>query len=129
MEDLKSPQKRYRPEIEGLRTITTLLIVIYHIWLGRVSGGIDVFFVLSGYLITMSLLSRIERAGTVHFGDFLMGLARRLFPQALLVIIVIGSLALLFFYLSWNGARSLHIWPRLPSILKTGVWRWMQLII
>ena len=96
MEDLKVPQKRYRPEIEGLRTITTLLVVIYHIWLGRVSGGIDVFFVLSGYLITMSLLSRIERAGTVHFGDFLVGLARRLFPQALLVITVIGSLTLLF---------------------------------
>ena len=60
MGDLKVPQKRYRPEIEGLRTITTLLVVIYHIWLGRVSGGIDVFFVLSGYLITMSLLSRIK---------------------------------------------------------------------
>ena len=96
MEDLKSPQQRYRPEIEGVRIITTLLIVIYHIWLGRVSGGIDVFFVLSGYLITMSLLSKIERTGTVHFGDFLVGLARRLFPQALLVIIVIGCLALLF---------------------------------
>ena len=103
MEDLKVPQKRYRPEIEGLRTITTLLVVIYHIWLGRVSGGIDVFFVLSGYLITMSLLSRIERAGTVHFGDFLVGLARRLFPQALLVITVIGSLTLLFLpQLEWG---------------------------
>ena len=109
MEDFKSPQKRYRPEIEGLRMITTLLIVdYYHIWLGRVSGGIDVFFVLSGYLITMSLLSKIERTGTVQFGDFLMGLARRLCPQALLVIIVSGSLAMLF-YLSWNGARPLHI--------------------
>ncbi|MBO0603285.1 acyltransferase [Sporosarcina sp. E16_3] len=104
MEDFKSPQKRYRPEIEGLRMITTLLIVIYHIWLGRVSGGIDVFFVLSGYLITMSLLSKIERTGTVQFGDFLVGLARRLCPQALLVIIVSGSLALLFLpQLEWSS--------------------------
>lgn len=104
MEDLKSPQKRYRPEIEGLRTITTLLIVIYHIWLGRVSGGIDVFFVLSGYLITMSLLSRVERTGTVQYGDFIVGLGRRLLPQALLVIIVIGSLALLFLpQLEWSS--------------------------
>ncbi|BAQ11138.1 acyltransferase family domain protein [Bacillus sp. OxB-1] len=103
MKDLKRTQKRYRPEIEGLRTITTVLIVIYHIWLGRVSGGIDVFFVLSGYLITMSLLSRMERAGRVRFGEYVGGLAKRLFPQALLVIIVIGILALLFLPQSeWN---------------------------
>lgn len=104
MTDLKKPEKRYRPEIEGIRTIATLLIAIYHIWLGRVSGGVDVFFVLSGFLITMSLLSRIERTGTVKLGEFLLGLARRLFTQALLVIIVVGSLALVFLpQVEWGG--------------------------
>jgi len=96
MADLKQPEKRYRPEIEGVRTIATLLIAIYHIWLGRVSGGVDVFFVLSGFLITMSLLSRIERTGTVKLAEFLLGLARRLFTQALVVVIVVGGLALVF---------------------------------
>ncbi|AXH98841.1 acyltransferase [Sporosarcina sp. PTS2304] len=96
MNDLRSPEKRFRPEIEGVRTIATLLIAIYHIWLGRVSGGIDVFFIISGYLMTLSLLSRIERTGSVGFSNFILGLARRLFPQALFVIVVTGVLSLVF---------------------------------
>lgn len=96
MMDLKRPEKRYRPEIEGIRTIATLLIAVYHIWFGRVSGGVDVFFILSGFLITMSLLSRIERTGAVNLGEFLLGLSKRLFTQALLVIVFIGGLSLVF---------------------------------
>lgn len=90
MKDLRIPEKRYRPEIEGVRTVATLLVAIYHIWLGRVSGGIDVFFVLSGFLITTSLLSRIERTGRVGFVNFVVGLAKRLFPQALFVSLITG---------------------------------------
>ncbi|PIC63283.1 acyltransferase [Sporosarcina sp. P13] len=96
MTDLRSSEKRFRPEIEGVRTIATLLIAIYHIWLGRVSGGIDVFFIISGYLMTLSLLSRIEKTGSVRFPNFILGLARRLFPQALLVIVVTGVLSIVF---------------------------------
>lgn len=74
MTDLKVPEKRFRPEIEGLRSIATLLIAIYHIWLGRVSGGVDIFFVLSGFLITMSLLSRLEKTGEISFWDHILRL-------------------------------------------------------
>lgn len=35
--------KKFRPEIEGVRAVAALLVAIYHIWLGRVSGGVDVF--------------------------------------------------------------------------------------
>lgn len=93
MKDLRIPEKRYRPEIEGIRTVATLLVAIYHIWLGRVSGGIDVFFVISGFLITTSLLSRVERTGSVGFFDFIIGLAKRLLPQALFVSLVTGIAA------------------------------------
>lgn len=89
MVDLKIPEKRYRTEIEGLRTIATLLIAIYHIWLGRVSGGVDVFFVLSGFLITMSLVSKMERTGNIFFWGYFLGLAKRLLPLALTVILFI----------------------------------------
>ncbi len=94
MKDLRIPDKRFRSEIEGVRTVATLLVAIYHIWLGRVSGGIDVFFVLSGFLITTSLLARIERKGSVDFVNFILGLAKRLFPQALFVTLVVGISAI-----------------------------------
>jgi len=96
MKDLKKPEKRYRSELEGIRTIATLLIAIYHIWFDSVSGGVDVFFVLSGFLITMSLLSQIERTGAINFWEFLLRLSRRLFTQALLVIVVIGGMSIVF---------------------------------
>ena len=88
MKDLKKAQKRFRYEIEGLRTVAILLVVIYHIWLGRVSGGIDVFFVLSGFLITTSLISRVEKDGVTSIFSFVFNLVKRLIPQAWVVIIV-----------------------------------------
>ncbi|ARK23844.1 acyltransferase [Sporosarcina sp. P37] len=96
MKDLKLPKKRFRPEIEGVRTIATLLIAVYHIWFGKVSGGIDVFFVLSGYLMTLSILSRIEKNGSVNFADYFLHLTRRLFPQAIIIIIFTGVCAVIF---------------------------------
>lgn len=42
-------ERKFRPEIEGLRVIAALLVAVYHIWIGKVSGGVDVFFVISGF--------------------------------------------------------------------------------
>lgn len=85
---VKEP-KKFRPEIEGLRAVAALLVAIYHIWLGRVSGGVDVFFVVSGFLITASLVSRHRRLGHVNFFDYLFGLFKRLFPAAFFVLAVV----------------------------------------
>ncbi|MFJ8237815.1 acyltransferase family protein [Ureibacillus sp. NPDC094379] len=87
MSDLKVPLKRFRPEIEGVRTVAALLVAIYHIWLGSVSGGVDVFFIVSGYLITTSLLSRIEKYGKINLFENYLGLAKRLFPLAFIVLL------------------------------------------
>ena len=95
MNDLRVPEKVFRPEIEGVRAVAALLVAIYHIWFGKVSGGVDVFFVVSGFLITTSLLSRIEKHGQIRFFDYLIGLARRLFPISLIVIIT----SIIFSYL------------------------------
>ncbi|MYL69346.1 acyltransferase family protein [Halobacillus litoralis] len=89
MNDLRAPEKRFRPEIEGVRAIAALLVAVYHIWLGSVSGGVDVFFIVSGYLITTSLLSKMVKEGRIHIGEYLLGLGRRLFPVAFTVILVI----------------------------------------
>jgi peptidoglycan/LPS O-acetylase OafA/YrhL len=76
----------FRPEIEGLRAIAALLVAVYHIWLGRVSGGVDVFFVVSGFLITTALLGHIERSQKVDFALFWGRLIKRLVPVAYVVL-------------------------------------------
>ena len=75
----------HRPEIDGLRAVAVLLVAVYHIWLGRVSGGVDVFLMLSGFLVTGSLLRAAGRGG-IGIGAFLGRLAARLLPTAALVI-------------------------------------------
>ena len=45
----------HRPELQGLRAVAVTLVVVYHVWFGRVSGGVDVFFVVSGFLLTGQL--------------------------------------------------------------------------
>jgi len=82
-------QKQYRPEIEGLRVIASFLVAIYHIWFMKVSGGVDVFFVVSGFLITTSLLSKYARDGYIKFSTYVLGLMKRLLPNALIVLIFV----------------------------------------
>ena len=55
-----------RREIQGLRAVAVLLVVLFHLWPGRVPGGyvgVDVFFVISGFLITSLLLREVDRTG------------------------------------------------------------------
>lgn len=79
-------KEAFRPEIEGLRATAAILVAIYHIWLGRVSGGVDVFFVVTGFLITTALIKQVERSGRIKPLEFWGGLIRRLFPAAFLVL-------------------------------------------
>jgi peptidoglycan/LPS O-acetylase OafA/YrhL len=86
----------FRPDLEGLRAIAVLLVVAYH---ARVPGfgggfvGVDVFFVLSGYLITGLLLRELRQTGTISLPAFYARRARRLLPAALLVLFVTLVLA------------------------------------
>ncbi|MFC3291408.1 acyltransferase family protein [Modicisalibacter luteus] len=81
-----SQNSQRRLEIEGLRAVAASLVAVYHIWLGGVSGGVDAFFAVSGFLITSSLLSQQEKQGRINPFYFWAKLARRIFPVALLVI-------------------------------------------
>ena len=80
---------RVRPEIQGLRAIAVMLVVLYHLWPKRLTGGyigVDVFFVISGFLITAHLVRDAERHGRVRLGQFWARRARRLLPASLLVL-------------------------------------------
>jgi peptidoglycan/LPS O-acetylase OafA/YrhL len=85
-----APSRReIRPEIQGLRAVAVSLVVVHHLWPGALPGGfvgVDVFFAISGYLITAHLLREIERHGRVRIGAFWLRRARRILPAALLVL-------------------------------------------
>ncbi len=77
--------------VQGLRTVAALMVAVYHIWFHRVSGGVDVFFVVAGYFAAGSLLKVTglptprERLGGV--GRYLLRTARRVIPSASVVIV------------------------------------------
>ena len=90
---------RVRPEIQALRAIAVTLVVIYHLWPDRLPGGyigVDVFFAISGFLMTSHLFGQVERTGTVALGKFYSRRIRRLLPASLLVLLVIGVTTLIF---------------------------------
>lgn len=91
--------RRFRPEIEGLRAIAAALVVIFHVFVGRVSGGVDVFFVVAGFLITGILLGQAA-GGRLRPGRYFSRLAARLLPLSLLVLIV-TSVAILLLAPLW----------------------------
>ncbi|MGA2304181.1 MAG: acyltransferase family protein [Acidimicrobiales bacterium] len=79
----------FRPDIEGLRAVAILAVVAYHAGLSAIPGGyvgVDVFFVISGFLITEHLGRELAASGRISFGAFYARRARRLLPSALLVI-------------------------------------------
>jgi peptidoglycan/LPS O-acetylase OafA/YrhL len=79
----------YRPDIDGLRAVSILLVVVFHAFPPAVSGGfvgVDVFFVISGFLITKIIVSELS-AGTFSLGGFYARRVRRIFPALICVLI------------------------------------------
>ena len=89
----------HRPDIEGLRAVAVVLVVLFHASIGGIRGGfvgVDVFFVLSGFLITGLLLRELDSTGTISLGAFYARRARRLLPAAAFVLLVTLGLSVLF---------------------------------
>ncbi|WP_231968928.1 acyltransferase, partial [Mycobacterium sp. E735] len=95
-----SAHTAFRFDIEGLRAVAVLAVVLFHADVPRVGGGfvgVDVFFVISGFLITGLLRREVRTAGTVLLGRFYGARVRRLLPASAMVGVVtaIGSAVLL----------------------------------
>ena len=87
---------KYRPEIDGLRAIAVLSVVIFHLFPASLPGGfagVDIFFVISGYLIT-SIIARDIKNEEFSFIDFYSRRARRFFPALITKRDVSGRLKL-----------------------------------
>ena len=75
----RGPVVPYVPALDGLRALAVIAVIVYHAnhqWLGGGFLGVEVFFVISGYLITLLLIAERERSGTVSLGNFWMRRAR-----------------------------------------------------
>ncbi len=91
---VRSPVLRYRPEIDGMRSVAVLLVLLFHAKIPGFSGGyvgVDIFFVISGYLITLDIVRRRDQEG-FSLISFWFRRIRRIFPA--LVATILGTLAL-----------------------------------
>ncbi|UTT66378.1 acyltransferase [Janibacter sp. CX7] len=88
-------KKNLRGDIEGLRAVAVGTVLIYHVGIPFLPGGfvgVDIFFVISGFLITSLLLRETVKTGTISIADFYARRARRLLPAASVVLIVTALL-------------------------------------
>ncbi|MEU4362793.1 acyltransferase family protein [Promicromonospora sp. NPDC023987] len=105
----------FRTDINGLRAIAVLAVVVYHAGISVPGGftGVDVFYVISGYLISSLLLREVDRAGSVDLVEFWTRRMRRLVP-ALALVVTVTMLAsvlvlspLVWGRLAWHGASAM----------------------
>jgi len=87
----------YRSDIDGLRAVAILVVVAFHVGVPGFSGGfvgVDVFFVISGFLITGLLVREQDSSGRIDILDFYARRVRRIVPALALVLVVITALGL-----------------------------------
>ncbi|ANS79769.1 O-antigen acetylase [Serinicoccus hydrothermalis] len=108
-----SATTRFRTDLEGLRALAVVLVLLDHV-IGWPKGGfigVDVFFVLSGFLITGLLLKEFERTGGISFRAFYARRVKRIFPMSMLVIAATAATSYLVF-----------LGPRLNQIMMDAVY-------
>ena len=95
----RSPERRfgYQPALDGLRAVAVIAVILYHAGFTWMEGGwigVEVFFVISGFLITSLLLEERGRTGAIDLARFWLRRARRLLPALFVMLAVVGVWAL-----------------------------------
>jgi peptidoglycan/LPS O-acetylase OafA/YrhL len=89
----------YSPGLDGLRALAVMAVLLYHADLAWIPGGflgVEVFFVISGYLITALLLAEWRQKGAIDLKNFWVRRARRLLPALYVLLVVTLAFALVF---------------------------------
>lgn len=103
----------FRPDIQGLRALAVLAVIADHMLAYPAGGfvGVDVFFVISGFIITSMLLREYKKSGRISFADFYRRRARRILP---LSVLVLGVTMLVAWYLFPGSRRG--------GVIEDGIW-------
>jgi peptidoglycan/LPS O-acetylase OafA/YrhL len=97
--DEQESGRRFRPDIEGLRAIAIVAVLLAHAGVPFLAGGyvgVDVFFVISGFLITGLLVRELEGTGTISLRGFYARRAKRLLPLSAVLLATVGVLSMIF---------------------------------
>ncbi|WP_186436940.1 acyltransferase family protein [Vreelandella titanicae] len=94
--DVYTLDNKYREDIQGVRAIGAMLVLVFHIWFQKVSGGVDVFFVVSGFLMTGMLLRQYAKEGSIKPFHFWGGIIKRVAPSAYVVLLTTFILSYFF---------------------------------
>ncbi|HSX69114.1 acyltransferase family protein [Nocardioides sp.] len=119
------PGLPYRPELDGLRAIAVYLVLLFHAGMVTLEGGfvgVDLFFVLSGFLVTAVILDEVTRSGRFELGTFYARRVRRLLPAAVLVILATGLVQLL---VASSAARAEMLDDARAALLYVANWHFI----
>ena len=86
-------QKVFHPEYAGLRGLAVALVVVYHIWFNKVSGGVDVFLMLSAFFLTLSMWRRIESDKKFSLTGYWRKVSAKIVPATALVVTAVIGIA------------------------------------
>ena len=117
---------RYRPSLDGLRMLAMYLIVLFHANVPGVEGSfiaVNLFFVLSGYLVTNVVLNEMDKTGTLNLGQFYARRVRRLLPAALVAIV---GISFVFLLVSPVVRRLSAVGDAQSALLYVANWRFIQ---
>ncbi len=112
----------YQPHVDGLRALAVALVVLCHLNIGAFSGGyigVDVFFVISGYLISKLIMGELQRSDDFRFANFYLRRARRILPALLFTCAWTLAVASVLFsppHLDEAGASALHAVASLSNV-------------
>ncbi|MFC2952838.1 acyltransferase family protein [Marinicaulis aureus] len=104
----------YRPDIDGLRAIAVMAVTLFHLNVAGLAGGyvgVDIFFVISGFLITRLIVDEVKSTGGFSFKNFYLRRARRLFPALFFIVFVTFCFAAFVFippHLERLGGATIH---------------------
>jgi peptidoglycan/LPS O-acetylase OafA/YrhL len=113
----------FRPDIEGLRAVAIVVVVLFHAGVGVLPGGfvgVDVFFVLSGFLITGLIVREMRTTGTVSVVGFYARRAKRLLPATAVVLLVVAAVSMVVVSVVDRGDVGLDV---VASALYVANWR------